>query len=80
MCPVWISERAATFALYSINTLAFYNRGGECLLRGTYLVLIWTHAFHLYRESNRIEVITTAIQQGYKKVVSLGSRWCSCGP
>jgi len=33
---VWISKQTATFALYSINKWVFYNRGGECFLRGTH--------------------------------------------
>jgi len=36
---VWISAQTATFALYHINWQIFYNRGGECLLRGTNWVL-----------------------------------------
>jgi len=34
------AEQTATFALYNINRLIFYNRGVECSLRGTHLVLI----------------------------------------
>jgi hypothetical protein len=40
MCCVWISEEAVTFALYNIKRLGLYNRGGECLLSGTRLLLI----------------------------------------
>jgi hypothetical protein len=40
MCCVWISEQAATFALYNIKRLGLYNRGGECLLSGTHPLLI----------------------------------------
>jgi len=35
MCFVWFSEQTVTFVLYIIKRLVFYNRGGECLLRGT---------------------------------------------
>jgi hypothetical protein len=40
MCFVRISEQTATFALYNIKRLFFYNREEECLLRGTDGVLI----------------------------------------
>ena len=29
LCSVW------TFTLYKVDVLVLYNRGGECLLRGT---------------------------------------------
>jgi len=35
MCSVRISEQTATFSLHNISRLVLYNRGGECLLRGT---------------------------------------------
>jgi hypothetical protein len=35
LCFVRISQ-AATFALRNISRLVLYNRGGECLLRGTH--------------------------------------------
>jgi len=35
MCFVWIWEQTAIISLYSINLFGFYNRGRECLLRGT---------------------------------------------
>ena len=31
---IWISEQTAYFALQNIKSF-FYNKGGECLLRGT---------------------------------------------
>jgi len=31
---LWISEQTANFALQNIKRF-FYNKGGECLLRGT---------------------------------------------
>ena len=34
MWSVWISKQTETFALYSINKWALYNRGGESLVRG----------------------------------------------
>jgi hypothetical protein len=34
MCFLFISEQAATFALYAVNWF-FYNTGGKYLLRGT---------------------------------------------
>ena len=34
-CFVRISEQTATLALYSIDLIGFYNRGGKRLLRGT---------------------------------------------
>jgi len=39
MCFVWISEQAVTFGLSQINRQSFYNRDGECLLRGIIKVL-----------------------------------------
>jgi len=36
MCFVWIAEQTASFALHNISRLILYNRGGECLLRGTH--------------------------------------------
>jgi hypothetical protein len=35
VCFIRISEQRAYFALQDIKRLVFYNRGGECLLRGT---------------------------------------------
>jgi hypothetical protein len=35
LCFVRISEQTAIISLCSINWLLFYNRDGECLLRGT---------------------------------------------
>ena len=32
---VWISEQTAVISLNIFNLLVFYNRDGECLLRGT---------------------------------------------
>jgi hypothetical protein len=34
MCFVWISEQTAIISLYD-KLIGFYNRDGECLLRGT---------------------------------------------
>jgi len=42
MCFVWVSEQTATFALHDTDRLDLYSRGGECLLRGTDLILIKT--------------------------------------
>jgi len=36
MCFVWFSEQTATFALHNISRLALYNRGRQCLQRGTH--------------------------------------------
>jgi len=36
MCFVWISEQTATFTLYITKRPVLYNRGGQCLLRGTH--------------------------------------------
>jgi hypothetical protein len=33
MCCVWISDKTATFALYTIKRLVLYNRGGEFTAR-----------------------------------------------
>ena len=38
-CFVWISEQTVTISLYKF--IGFYNRGKECLLRGTDWVFIW---------------------------------------
>jgi len=35
ICFVWISEQTVAIYLYIINKPDFYNRSGECLLRGT---------------------------------------------
>jgi len=35
VCFVWISEQTAIISILSIDWLVFYNRDGECLLRGT---------------------------------------------
>jgi len=35
MCCVRTSEQTATFTSYCTNRLVLYNRGGQCLLRGT---------------------------------------------
>ena len=35
-----ISDQTAAFAIHRISRLVLYNRGGECLQRGTHLVLI----------------------------------------
>jgi len=32
---MWISKQTAIISPYSINLTGFYNRGKECLLRGT---------------------------------------------
>jgi len=40
MCFVRISQQTGTFVLHDISRLVLYNRGGECLLRGTHWVLI----------------------------------------
>ena len=40
MCFAWISEQTAILSLYSNDLSAFYNRGRECLLRGTDWVFI----------------------------------------
>jgi len=40
VCLVWISEQTANFVLCNIKILFFYNRGGECFLRGTHRVLM----------------------------------------
>jgi len=34
VCFVWIPTQTATYALYGINRLGFYNWRGQCLLRG----------------------------------------------
>ena len=38
---VRFSEQTATFALYNLSRLVLYNRGGECLLRGTHWIFIY---------------------------------------
>jgi len=41
-CFVWISEQAATFGFSHINRLVFfYNRDGECLLRGESIKVLY---------------------------------------
>jgi len=35
VCFVRISEQTATFALHNFSRVVLYNRGGECLQRGT---------------------------------------------
>ena len=35
MCFLFSLEQITIISLYSINWLVFYNRDGECLLRGT---------------------------------------------
>ena len=40
LCSVWTSEQIGTSALYSTKRLVLYNRGEECLLRGTRYVLM----------------------------------------
>jgi len=35
MCFVRLSQQKATFALHNISRPVLYNRGGECLQRGT---------------------------------------------
>ena len=40
VCFVRISKQTATSFFYDIKTLVLYNRGGECLQRGTDWVLI----------------------------------------
>jgi len=32
---LWISEQTETCALQNIKKIGFYNRGGDCLQRGT---------------------------------------------
>ena len=44
MYCVWISEQTATSALYEINYMVLCNCGGQCLLRGTHRVLIYSGA------------------------------------
>jgi len=36
VCFVWIPTQTATYALYGINRLGFYNWREQCLLRGTH--------------------------------------------
>jgi hypothetical protein len=40
-----ISEQTAYFTLYVIKGLGFYNRGGQCLLRGAHWVVYKTEHF-----------------------------------
>ena len=36
VCSVWLSEQTTTFCLLLHKLTGFYNRSGDCLLRGTH--------------------------------------------
>jgi len=53
-----ISDQTAAFVIHRISRLVLYNRGGECLQRGTHRVLI--------------KVATTCTEDGHKQTTKSG--------